>query len=117
MSKVMEPHVLQPRTLHYPGELLAEALISLSETKMGDEDNIDLALDELLGWQQGVIKDWAPKLYPEQNVDESLSLLISAVRQNDWPRDLLYKRLPEAIQRQYRTWSGFGGLIQEVGTQ
>ena len=97
--------------------LLAETLTSLSETRMGDEDNVDLVLDELPGWQQGVIIDWAPKLYPEQNADESLSLLISAIRQNNWSRDLLYKRLPEAIQRQYRTWSGFTGLIQEVGTQ
>jgi hypothetical protein len=95
--------------------LIAEALINLSETRLGDEDNVDLVLDEISGWQQGVIMDWAPKLYPEQNADESLPVLISAVRQDNWSRELLYRRLPEAIQKQYRTWSGFTGLIQEVG--
>jgi hypothetical protein len=96
---------------------LSETLTGLSEATMGDEDNIDMALDELPDWQQRVIIDWAPNLYPEQNADESVSLLMSALRQNNWSRDLLCKRLPEAIQRRYRTWSGFTGLIREVSTQ
>lgn len=96
--------------------LIAETLVNIYDARMGDEENIDLLLDELPPWQQALLMDWVPKLYPEEDVDESLSRLISAIRGGNWSRDLLYRRLPEAIQRQYGTWRGFTGLVQEVGT-
>ncbi len=97
--------------------LLAETLVSISETRMGDEESIDLVLDELPPWQRALFMDWAPKLCPEEDVAEAPSRLISAIRTGAWSCDLLYRRLPEAIQRQYGTWRGFRGLVQELGTQ
>jgi len=96
--------------------LIAETLVNIAETRMGDEENMDLVLDELPEWQQVLIMDWAPKLYTEEDADESLPRLISSIKAGNWSRDLVYKRLPEAIQRQYGTWRGFRGLVQEVGT-
>lgn len=96
--------------------LIAEALVNLAEAITGDENNTDLILDELPVWQRRIVIDWAPKLYSEENADESLSHLISSIGQGNWSRDLLYTGLPEAIQRQYKTWRGFKGLVQEMGT-
>lgn len=96
--------------------LIAETLVNISATRMGDEENIDLLLDELPEWQQALIMDWAPKLYTEEDADESLTSLVSSIRAGNRSRDLIYRRLPEAIQRQYGTWRGFRGLVQEVGT-
>lgn len=97
--------------------LLAETLVSISETRLGDEESIDLVLDELPPWQQALFMDWAPKLCPEEDVAEAPSRLISAIRTGTWSRDLLYRRLPEAIQRQHGTWRGFRRLVQELGNQ
>jgi len=96
--------------------LIADTLVNISETRMGGEEDIELVLDELPGWQQALITDWLPKLYPEEDPDEALSHLISSIRAGNGSRDLIYKRLPEAIQRQYGTWRGFRGLVQEIGT-
>jgi len=98
--------------------LIAETLFNIAKTRMGDEEKIDLVLDELPAWQQSLLRDWAPKLYHEEDgIDDALSSLISTTIRagGDW-RDLLYRRLPEAIQRQYRTWQVFSGLVQEVAT-
>lgn len=98
--------------------LIADALVRMSETRMGDEENTALALDELPPWQRRLLMDWAPKLYPEEDVEDALPRLIATtMRAGDWSRDLLYRRLPEAIQRQYRTWRGFRGLVQELESQ
>lgn len=95
--------------------LLGEGLVSLFQlVHNGEEEDVNLSLDQLPEWQKRILVHWAPKLYSEEHADESLSKLISNLRLENWQRDLFYMRVPEAIQKQYQTWKGFQGLVKGV---
>lgn len=94
--------------------ILAEALVTVAETQNGDADDASLVLEELPTWKKAVIVDWAPRLYPEEDADNALSRLTASVKAGNWSRDVLQRRLPEAIQRHHTTWRSFHHMVREV---
>lgn len=71
-------------------------------------------LGDLLSWERGVVREWAPLLLHEEPRDQATSILLERIGQAGFRQELLIVRLPTAIQAHVRTFRGFEGLVREV---
>ncbi|MEP0923396.1 hypothetical protein [Leptolyngbya sp. ST-U4] len=92
--------------------LLATAISHLAETGEPDEAP-DLA--ELLEWERTVLDDWIEALFPDRQREAAFTLLLEQVRHHYFREELLFRRIPEAIQEKLNTHQGFAHLVKESG--
>jgi len=90
--------------------LLATALDSLAEADEGA--TAEEALSEIKGWEERVLRPWAPYLIPES--ESALDDLYAQIHRPGFVTELLVQRLPDAIQRRFKTYNGFDGLVRDV---
>ena len=72
------------------------------------------AVEELGGWMEVVLRDWAPELHPkESDRDTALKRLVEDARSG--ADDMLVSRLTAAVQERFSTWKGYEGLVRQAG--
>ncbi|MBC9820509.1 hypothetical protein [Terrabacter sp. MAHUQ-38] len=75
-------------------------------------ESVDTVLAELEEWQAQVLRAWAPAFEPgESDPDLAVSALVEEVRATG--SLVVLQKLPEAIQANCVTISGFNGLVKE----
>jgi hypothetical protein len=92
--------------------LLTTALIALAD-RLAETEPED-ALAELLVWQRAAIVEWAPRFYPALIKPDAMAALCDVLKRRSWEREILLRRLPEAIQRFVGTGKSFAKVAKEV---
>lgn len=92
--------------------LLTTALIALSE-RLADTEPEE-ALAELMAWQRAAITEWAPRFYSTLTKADALGALYESLGRQSWEREILLRRLPEAIQRFVQTGKRFAKAAKEA---
>jgi hypothetical protein len=93
--------------------LLSAAVLKLAEGAK-DVGSVHDALEDLQAWEQAVLRQWAPVLYPETDTESAMDSLLDDVVDGVRLRDILISRLPHAIQKKIGSAKGFDGLVSEV---
>ena len=77
-----------------------------------DDEPVETVLAELEEWQSQVLRAWAPAFQPgESDPDLALATLVEDVRGTG--SLVVLQKLPEAIQANCLTISGYNGLVRE----
>lgn len=77
-----------------------------------DDEPVETVVAELEEWQAQVLRAWAPAFQPgESDPDVALATLVEDVRATG--SLVVLQRLPEAIQANCLTISGYNGLVRE----
>jgi hypothetical protein len=90
--------------------LLSTALKSLLEAE--SESTAEEAVSEIGGWQERILRSWAPHLMPDS--DDPFDDLYRKIDRAGFLPDLLIRQIPDSIQARFKTYNGFDGLVRDV---
>jgi hypothetical protein len=71
-------------------------------------------LEEIIGWQSAVIKEWAPYIAGNASIDEALVVIHERLAEGF---DLMLEDVPCAIQSRFKTHKSFDGMMTEFGNK
>lgn len=94
--------------------LLSTALASMEDQAAPAMATGEEVLEELAPWEAAVIRRWASDLFPGQDAESLLDVVLEEVTGPN-VSELHLVRIPRAVQKKMETYKSFDGLVKDTG--
>lgn len=88
--------------------------ISALKTTTGGDPAVEPTIDNIYPWQQKILDDWIEQLYPEYSKEDAFAFVIKNVTDERWYDELVYLRVPLAVQKKMEVKAQLDGFATRV---